>query len=245
MLDVVFLHAYALDSRMWNPQLSAAPLEWGLHALNLPGFGEPATEALSTSMEVIADAIHEETRHLRRFVLCGISMGGYAAFAYWRRYGHEGRLAGLVLADTRADAETAEGKATRDDTVRLLQRQGLPALADRLVPRLLTGKASPEAQASVRELMLAQSTKAVIAATVALRDRPDSTDLLPTMQLPVLLLGGEKDTLTPPPVLQAMAARLPRASYISIPEAGHLANIEQPALFNRALFGFLRSLPPG
>lgn len=244
MIDVVLVHAFPFDARLWSRQQAAAPEGVRVHAFDLPGFGASLESEPCTSIDAMADAVHSSVRSLGldRFVLGGMSMGGYVALAYCRRHGADGQLRGLVLADTRAEADDETARRGRDDTLRLVREQGLRAFADRQVPKLLAPDAPPERRELVRAWIECQDPEAVVAATLALRDREDSTPMLPHLRLPTLVVGGTEDVLTPPDGMRAMAERIPQAQWAPIAGAGHLSNLDQPETFNRVLFHFLRGL---
>lgn len=237
--DVLLVHAFPFDARFWADQVALAPADVRLHTFDLPGFGGAAEHPAQT-IDDLAEAIHSAAMGLDRFVLCGLSMGGYAAFAYWRRYASEKRLAGIVFADTKAEADTTEGKAGRDGTIKLVEAKGASAVADLLLPRLLSPDASPEIIARARQLIEAQHPAGIAGASRAMRDRPDSTALLATINVPVLGMVGDADLLTPPPLTEAIVRGVPDGRLVRIPNAGHLSNLEQPPLFTDALVQFAR-----
>jgi 3-oxoadipate enol-lactonase len=174
-------------------------------------------------------------------VLGGVSMGGYVALAYVRRFGTRA-LSGLVLANTRADADAPEARGAREEALRVLEAEGVEGLARRQLPRMLAEPADEALQERVRAMMLAQPKETVAAAVRMLRDRPDSTGVLGAIDVPTLVLCGDGDLPSPPAVMRAMADRIPGASYVELERCGHLANLQRPGAFDAALFGFVQSL---
>lgn len=170
-------------------------------------------------------------------------MGGYVAFAFWRR--HPERVRALVLFDTRADADTPDGRANRDAAIARVQSDGAEAFAREQMQRLLAPASLANDQLAGRALamMAAAPVAGTIATLQALRDRPDSLPTLPSISVPTLILGGEQDQVTPPPVLKVMAEGIPGARLLIVPNAGHLSPMEQPRTVNRALRTFLANLP--
>jgi pimeloyl-ACP methyl ester carboxylesterase len=164
-----------------------------------------------------------------------MSMGGYVALAFARRHGD--RLKSLILADTKAAADTPEARQGREAAITLVRTQGVAALLERQIPRLLSASASDSLRAEVRVLG-AQPPDAVIAAIRALRDRPDRTAELPKIAVPALVVVGSEDALSPPGDARAMAAALRDARVVEIPGSGHLSNLENPDAFAAALAGF-------
>ena len=152
------------------------------------------------------------------------------------------RFLGLVLADTRAGADTEEGRKNRYALRERVLAEGVGFLPEALLPNHLgktTQEEKPEVVARAKALILEASPEAVAGSLLALAERPDSTPLLPGMRRPALVLVGEEDTLTPPEEAKRMAKALPDARLLILPEAGHLANLENPKAFRTALLGFL------
>jgi 3-oxoadipate enol-lactonase len=240
---LALLHAFPLDRRMWRRQCIELDGLARVIAFDLPGFGESPAGPNPASLDAWADIVEDVLDALvgdEPVVVAGLSMGGYVALRIADR--RPGRLAGLVLADTRAAADTAEARAARDQAIFSVRRRGVEALGHDLLPKLLSCEARPEIIERARSMMLDQRPEAVAAALTVMRDRPDSRPVLPRLNVPVLVMVGEEDTLTPPDEAEAMARAIPGAWLIRIPGAGHLANLEAPEAFNRALAGFLTGL---
>ncbi len=244
---VVLLHAFPLARQMWRPQLEALQANYRVLAPDLRGFGGSAPFAGPPSLEAMADDVAGLLDALvgvrEPVVLGGLSMGGYVGLAFVRK--HAGRLRGLILADTRAEADSAEGKANRDRLIALAQKQGTAALAGAMLPKLLgdsTRSGRPAVVEEVRRIASAQPAAGVAAALQAMRDRPDSTLLLGQIRVPTLVVVGSEDGVTPPPVAEAMTQHLPDARLAIIQGAGHLANLEQPEAFTAAVESFLKAL---
>jgi len=247
---VLFLHGFPLSAEMWWPQLARAPQGWRFVAPDLRGFRGrgPAFEQpglAGTTMDDYARDMIALLDHLDvpRAVVCGLSMGGYAAFAMARLAAS--RLEGLVLSDTRAGADSPDGRAARDAMRGQLAEHGVNAVAASMLPRLLgdtTKRDQPELAEVVRSVITANYPAAVDAAIVAMRDRPDARGDLASITSPTLVMCGEEDALTPMTESEAMASAIPGASLARVPRAGHLSNLEQPAAFNAALTQFLERL---
>jgi pimeloyl-ACP methyl ester carboxylesterase len=176
-------------------------------------------------------------------VVCGLSMGGYVALALHRLAPE--RVAGLVLCDTRAEADTPEARDTRRGMRDLLARRGPRVIADLMLPRLLgdtTRRTAPELADVVRGLVEANTAAGIDAAIEALMSRPDATPQLSTIRIPALVIVGEEDTLTPIAFHETLRDGIPGARLAVIPGAGHLSNLEQPAAFNTILQAFLSQL---
>lgn len=244
---VIFLHAFPLNRTMWEGDIMGLlPQErYRLVALDWPGFGESEIDTDVSTMEMFADDVAGlmDTLGISQAVLCGLSMGGYAAFTFLRKYPQ--RIKGLILADTRPGADTPEARANRESVASLAETQGPAAVADLQLPKLLseyTRQHHPEVEIRVRQMIEAATAQGIAAASRGMAQRLDSTDLLAGITFPALVLVGDQDALTPPNVANDYAAKIPNAQYIVIPNAGHLSNLEQPEAFLQAVSGFLQAI---
>jgi 3-oxoadipate enol-lactonase len=176
------------------------------------------------------------------FVPVGCSMGGYLAFELWRQAPE--RITALVLADTRATPDSPEQRVARDDSIRVLGEAGREAFWDDLAPKLFAENVNPAVVQRARTIALEQPLTGLVATQETIRDRPDSRSTLSTIDVPVLVLVGEDDRLTPPADSEAMVAALPDARFSRIAAAGHLAPLEQPEAMAAAVREFLREVAP-
>lgn len=170
-------------------------------------------------------------------------MGGYAAFAFARR--HPGRLSGLILANTRAVADTAEARQGRRDMAVVAREQGAAEIATRMLPKLLgetTCRERPAVVARVRAIAEGVPGETIARLLDALANRADSTGLLSRINVPALVIAGEQDPIAPPLEASHWAARIPNARFVAITGAGHLPSLETPQAFNAAVREFLDSL---
>jgi YbgC/YbaW family acyl-CoA thioester hydrolase len=242
---ILFVHGYPLDRTLWAHQL--AHLEgWQRIALDLRGFGLSDAPDLGYSLPTYADDLAAllDALQVDDVVLCGVSMGGYVAFEFLRR--HRERVKGLVLMDTRAEADTPEMKRARDQSIAVAREHGAAAIAESMLPRLLgadTLRRNPSIAEQVRATIVATPVPGIAGALAAMRDRPDSTAMLGTLDgLPTLVVVGEQDELMPVASHEAMAAAIPGARLAVIPGAGHLPPLEAPEAVTHVLAGFLRQL---
>lgn len=242
---IVLVHAFPVGMRMWEPV--TVPDGWRAVAPALPGFdGMEPPPAGSTSIDDYAHAVLAFMDDLRidNAVVGGVSMGGYVAFALWRLA--RLRWRGLVLADTRAGADSEQARAGRQKLLEVVAARGSGGVAEEMAPKLLgdtTKQQQPELVSHVRRLIERQTSEGVAAAIVRLRDRPDSTSLLKEIAVPTLVVVGDEDTVTPPSESEQMQARLEDARLVRIPGAGHLSCMENPAAFSAALATFLTESP--
>jgi len=235
---VLLLHAFPLHSGMWSRQIAALEQRHRVVALDYRGLGKSAVPPESFSMAMLAEDVRALLAHLRieRAGVAGLSMGGYLAFELYRQ--QPSLFRGLALCDTKAGADTDEGKAGREKFARTAIERGLGWVADEMLPKLLRPDPDPAAVKEVRALV-----SGVAAAQRAMAGRPDSTATLASVTCPVQVIVGEQDGLTPPAEAEKMAKAVKGARLARIPGAGHLPCIENPDAFNRALTEFLDSLP--
>jgi len=230
---VLLLHAFPLDSRMWD---GVRP------ALEEAGYSVVAPELPGPELELGFPAWAPRVLGLvdGPFVPVGCSMGGYLAFELWRQAPE--RLAAVVLADTRATPDTPDQREARDDSIRLLGEAGREPYWEDLAPRLFAEDVDPALVERAREIALEQPVTALVAVQETIRDRADSRPTLATIDVPVLVLVGERDGLTPPADAEAMVAALPDARFSRIAGAGHLAPFERPDAVAERVLRFLEEV---
>lgn len=239
---LVLLHAFPLIARMWEPQRALARHGWRIVAPELRQFGGVSNESMASSMDDYAGDVVDllDELHVGEAVIGGLSMGGYVAFALLRnapRY-----VRGLVLADTKPQADTPEAAEGRRRMLALVREKGTAAVASEMLPKLLGASTlgrRTDLAAQVRAIIEGNSVDAIAGAITALMTRPDSSPLLATIHVPTLIVVGQEDTLTPPALSEGMHAAIVGSELVVIPAAGHLANLEQPEAFNGALEAFL------
>lgn len=242
---IVLLHAFPLNSRMWEPQVEALSEERRIVTPDYPGFGRSPRTPAQPDVRYYAEGVRAliDRLGLERVVLGGLSMGGYLAFACLRLFPE--RISGLVLANTRPDVDSEEMREGRKEMAHRVSREGVAILTEMMMPRLLaeqTLRNEPEIVESVKGMILECSPDGVVAALGAMRDRPDSIPLLKEIPVPTLVIGGEDDAVSTPEVMGEMADEIPGASHVTLAGAGHLSNLEDPQRFNEAMEGFLADL---
>jgi pimeloyl-ACP methyl ester carboxylesterase len=238
---IVLLHGFPLDSRVWTAQRDALSKDRRVITPDLRGFGKsPSADAFT--MESIADDVHALLSDLGALpvVLGGLSMGGYAALAYAKKYPTD--LKGLILVDTRAEADTPEGRQARDRMIESVRAKGSVAAAEAMMPKMLapqTPTKMPDVARELRTIMESQPPRTIENALVALRDRPDFRKDLPSIAVPTLILVGEADAITPPAMAEALNKSIPKSQLVTISSAGHMTPMEQPEAVNRAIADFV------
>jgi 3-oxoadipate enol-lactonase len=239
---VVLLHAFPLNGRMWEPQAEALARSRRIVTPDYPGFGRSPKTPAQPDVHYYADGVRGLLDRLgfERVVLGGISMGGYVAFECLRQFPE--RISGLILANTRPDPDSEEARESRKEMARRVGQEGVEVLIELQMQRLLARETLENDGAVVdlvRSMILESTPDGVVAALGTLRDRPDSTPLLPEIKVPTLVIGGAEDEISTPQVMGAMADKIPGSSHVVLEGAGHLSNLEAPAEFNAALEEFL------
>jgi pimeloyl-ACP methyl ester carboxylesterase len=229
---------------MWDAQVDQLSDHHRVLAPDFRGFGRSVNDQPFT-IESLADNIHTFVQQLaaKPCVLVGLSMGGYVALAYAKLV--PGDLRGLILIDTKSEADTAEGKAGRQKMIELVRSSGSAAVADQMMPKMLapgTLQSRPEVVRAMRAMMENCSPQTIEYALAAMRDRPDRTGELPSIKVPTLVIVGEHDAITPPDGAERMQKAIPGAKLEVIRGAGHMSPLEQPEQVNRAIERFVDGL---
>ncbi len=243
-LPVILLHAFPLRGRMWDRQAQTLSERLGCHVVvpDLRGSGDSDVPPGPYTMEQMASDVLAlaDQRGFSRFVLGGLSMGGYIAFAVLRQAAN--RVQRLVLADTRAGADTEEAKANRESMAQLAEREGSAAVADVMLPRLLTHTTLniSDQAVQIRAMIESNAPTGIAATTRGIGLRHDAVDLLPAIACPTQIIAGELDTLTPIHEARIMFERIPHAQLAVLRNAAHLSNIEAAEEFDDTLIEFLK-----
>jgi pimeloyl-ACP methyl ester carboxylesterase len=240
---LVWLHAFPLTGEMWSAQMDLAG--WRVIAPDLAGLGGSSDHDGAPDMADFARDTIALLDYLgvRRVVLGGLSMGGYAAFAFQHLAAE--RLRGLILADTRSAADSPAGRVARETMLGIIETKGPRGVADEMMPKLVgrtTHASRPDVLANVRRLIESNSANGIGRAVRRLRDRPDRTPELAAIAVPTLVIVGEEDALTPVDDSRALAAAISDATLTVLAGAGHLSNLETPEAFTGAVRSWLAGL---
>lgn len=244
---VVLLHGFPLNATTWSAQREALSPGYRVLCPDQRGFGGTQLGHDEPSLDEVADDVAAmlDARKLDTVVLGGLSMGGYVAMAFVRR--HPERVRALVLADTRATADTEEARANRLRIAEEVVERGTSAqLVDEFLPKLTgpTTKATkPLVLGKLKAIVENAPPPAVAWAQRAMAARPDSYDTLRQVTVPALVIVGDEDEISPPAEARAIADALPHGRLVTIPQTGHMTSMEAPEAFNETLREFLASLP--
>jgi len=224
---------------MWQAQLAGLSDIRRVVAVDLRGRGKSPASQSSWTIDDHADDVAEtlEALGVELADVAGVSMGGYVALALLRR--HQEIVRSLILIDTRSVGDREQIREGRLRTAALIRSSGVAAMLPKELPRLMTAGASEELQARATQMFKDTPSVAGVADTLAMRDRPDSTPLLPQIKVPVLVLQGEQDATIPMAQATEMAQVIPGAKFVVVPDAGHLSSMENPTRANGAIRAFL------
>jgi pimeloyl-ACP methyl ester carboxylesterase len=239
---IVFLHAFPLNQTMWDEQVAEFASSHRVITFDWRGFGESSMSSTHSSLSVFAEDLAEllNLLEIEKATICGLSMGGYATFAFYRKYAE--RVNALILCDTRATADNDEGKRGRYEMAELARTQGTSAISEKMIPKLLgetTLKNRPNVLYRVRSMIEAAQPEGIAQALIGMEQRDNSTVLLPLISCPTLVDVGKEDNLTPPADAEKLAQSITASRLEVINDAGHLSNLEQPLSFNQAISKFL------
>ncbi len=241
---MLLVHGFPLDHTMWRHQLAGLSDAARMIAPDLRGFGGSGVTPGTVSMEQYADdlaALLDALKIEETIVFCGLSMGGYVAWQFWRK--HASRVAKLILCDTRAAPDTPEAAATRLATAERVENTGAQALAELMLGKLFapgTAKERPQDVEAMRQVVLACPPQGAAAALRGMAERPDARPLLRTITVPTELIVGEHDAISPPAEMNGIAEAIPEARLIEIIGAGHMAPLEKPDEVNAVMRALLR-----
>jgi pimeloyl-ACP methyl ester carboxylesterase len=238
---LVLLHPYPTDATFWNRFRAALGDNRPVMAPDAPGFGTAPLHP-GWSIASAADGVAELIAHLApdgRADVMGLSMGGYTALALAAR--HPQRVAGLVLAGTRADADDDATRHARDDAIAALASGGRERYLSGLMGRLMAPSATADVRDEVAACAARQPSEALADALRALAGRPDRRAELAGVTIPTLVVVGTEDVVTPPAAAQELAAGIGGARLVEVPGAGHLSALERPGPVAALVAGFLDS----
>jgi len=238
---VLLVHGYPFNSLIWRQTSHLlASNNWQVIAPDLRGFRQspPSDARKITTMESFADDLQlllEKIGVTEKICVVGLSMGGYITLQFAKKYAD--RLSSIVLCDTKTAADTPQiAENRRKQAAALLDGSlTLADVADAMIPKLFstaTREQKPELLTELKSIIIeSQHVQGVAAATLGMADRPDTTDVLRQLEIPVLVVCGAEDQFSPPSEMRGLADIAKHGMYIEIPDAGHLSPMEQPERF--------------
>lgn len=241
---LLFVHGFPLDGRMWRRQAEAFMASHRVLVPDLRGFGQTPLQAgvekvtmdeFARDLASLLDALGVA----EPVTLVGLSMGGYVALAFWKRYPQ--RLNRLALVHTRAAADSPESAKGRHETATKVMAEGLAVLERAMLPKLLPETATPAVLMETKQMIHASSREGAAAALRGMAQRSDFRAELPSIGIPTLVLAGEHDGIATPTEMAETAKAIPGSSFVTLPGVGHLSPLESPTEFNSALAEFAKT----
>ena len=243
-MPLLLVHGFPLDHTMWQGQIDGLADCCRVIAPDLRGFGQSSVTPGLVTMQRMADDLAELLSGIgieEPVVFCGLSMGGYVAWQFAAR--HRARLARLILCDTRAVADSTEAAAGRNALADRVRKEGPAFVAESMLPKLFapaTIEAAAPCVEQTRQVILRADPQGIAAASRGMAQRPDVSEKLSQLDLPALLVCGQHDAISPASEMREIAAKMPRAAFVVIPAAGHMAPLERSEPVNVAIREFLR-----
>src|SRR5215213_3013995 len=241
---IVLIHGYPFNRSLWIEQITALSSSYRIIAPDLRGFGDSDASQESSTMNRLAADVAALMDHLEiaRATIGGLSMGGYVALAFYKQFAS--RVRALVLADTRAQADTEEAKQTRAQQAEKALSEGMAGIADAMLPKLLTPETvskRPEIVKFIRDMMLKTKPEGAAAALRGMAERNDQTAFISQISSPTVILVGTEDAITPVADSEKMHHAIAGSRLVVLENAGHVSNLERTPQFNEAVLDFLRS----
>ena len=239
---IIFIHGFPYDHQMWDYQVDHLKEDYYCVTYDIRGLGESYIGDGQYTMEAFVWDLLSimDTLHIEDPIICGLSMGGYIALRAVEK--EQERFSGLILCDTRAEADDNNGKIKRSNAIDKINVEGVEAFTKDFVPTCFHKK-TPERSSEMYEQQLnitgGQNSVGVKGSLLAMLSRKDLTKALKKFKLPVLLLVGVKDELTPPEIMKKIATRIKKSKFYTVPKSGHMAPLENPDFVNKKIKKFL------
>ncbi|MBK9258072.1 MAG: alpha/beta hydrolase [Saprospiraceae bacterium] len=242
---IVFIHGFPYDHTMWDNLIDELKSHYYCVTYDIRGLGESPIGDGQYTMESFVDDLEMIIAELNldKPILCGLSMGGYISLRAVER--NESNYSGLILCDTRSSADADEGKIKRADNIRKINIHGVKQFVNDFVPLCFAVKSitdSNEEYSKVLRKSLSSNAIGVKGCLLAMAGRTDTTGYLSKIKIPALLLCGEDDRLTPPDVMEMMAAQIPGSHFEIVPGAGHMSPIENASFVTNKIKKFLSKI---
>ncbi|MBM82583.1 MAG: alpha/beta hydrolase [Planctomycetaceae bacterium] len=237
---VLLVHGFPLSHSMWSAQIEVLSAKYRVIAPDLRGFGQNESAAGKLTMEQFADdlaAILDELQIEQPVTYCGLSMGGYIFWDFWRR--HADRLNSVILCDTRAVADEEDKVRNRHKMAASVLNHGPEACARIMLPGLFAEQTDRSIVASLEAVILATPPESIAAALGGMAERADSAELQSKIDVPTLIIVGEHDKISTASEMRSMADEIPDCDFLEVPGAGHMVPMEKPELVNEAILAFL------
>lgn len=237
---IVFVHGFPYDHTMWDRQIAELKSNYYCVSYDIRGLGQSPIGDGQYTMESFADDLEFIIRelNLNKPILCGLSMGGYISLRSVER--NQSIYSALILCDTRSEADNNEGKLKRAAGIKKINTIGIKEFVNEFVQNCFSVKSlNSEEYFQTLKKSLNSDPVGVKGCLIAMLSRTDTTNYLSKIKIPTLILCGEDDRLTPPDVMQKMAEQIPNSKFVIVPDAGHMAPIENAEFVNSRIKRFL------
>jgi 3-oxoadipate enol-lactonase len=244
-IPLLLVHGFPLSRKMWGLQLSGLSSSARVITPDLRGFGDSEYTRGPYSMDMLAGDLHEFLNEIgirEPVILGGLSMGGYISFAFCRLYPE--RVAGLLLAATRAAPDDEQGKVRREEMAAIALEASPKPIIEDMLPKLMSPKTyqeKPDLVQKVREIMETSTPEGMAGALLGMKDRIDSKATLQQFDKPALVIHGADDQIVPVDEARSMVQSLPEGRLEIFEDAGHMVNMEQSDKFNQVVEEFLKN----
>ena len=242
---IIFIHGFPYDHTMWDFQVDHLKDKYYCVGYDIRGLGQSYIGDGQYTMEAFVWDLFSimDTFHIENPVICGLSMGGYIALRAVEK--DQKRFSGLILCDTRAEADDNNGKMKRSNAIDKINVQGVEAFTSDFVPTCFHSK-TPERLSEIYQNQLNitgnQNSIGVKGSLLAMLSRKNLSKALKKFDLPTLLLVGEKDQITPPLNMKKIAGKIKKSKFYLVPKAGHMAPLENANFVNKKIEKFLRDI---
>jgi len=243
--SIIFVHGFPFDHTMWENQINLFKEKYFCIAYDVRGLGESYVGDGQYTMEAFVDDLFSVINELKlnKPILCGLSMGGYISLRAVEK--HKELFKGLILFDTKSEADDDAAKLKRAVGINQINTEGLAKFTDAFIINCFSEETPEENE----EMFLATLNKAhkhdpigVKGAIIAIMSRTDTTSFLKKINIPTLVICGSFDKLTPPAIMRNLAAKIPNSEFAIIPRAGHMTVLENPECVNDLIEEFLKRI---
>jgi pimeloyl-ACP methyl ester carboxylesterase len=239
---ILFVHGFPYDHNMWQDQVDDLSKNYFCVSYDIRGLGDSPAGDGQFTMESFVDDLETilDKLNLDKPILCGLSMGGYISLRALERV--QEKFSAAILCDTRSEADNNEGKLKRAAGIKRINKEGLAPFVKDFITNCFGDEFKQNKKDELQKIIESSSRfnpVGVKGSLIAMLSRSDTTTSLGKINIPTLLICGEQDTLTPPPVMKEMFHMINKADFVEIPDAGHMTPIENPQLVNKAIKDFL------
>ncbi len=242
-LPVIFIHGFPFDHNMWKEQMNELSSDFYCISYDIRGLGESLSGDGQYTMEIFVDDLLSviEVLKIEKAVLCGLSMGGYIALRAVERM--ESKFKGLILCDTKSEADSDEGKLKRAESINTINKEGLESFMPGFINNCFSDHFKISKKSKYREIVdraIVFDPVGVKGCLLAMAGRTDTTSYLSKIKIPTLILYGENDILLTPDIMKEMADKISNSEFYTVPDSGHIISIENPGVVNDRLLHFLK-----